>query len=73
MAFALRFVPPMENDLEPMVRLLTLKEAAELLQLSTRTLLRMVKKNELPAFKVGSQWRFRESELTKWIQGLNKL
>jgi len=63
----------MENDLEPMVRLLTLKEAAELLQLSTRTLLRMVKKNELPAFKVGSQWRFRESELTKWIQGLNKL
>jgi len=63
----------MTNDLEPMVRFLTLKQTAELLQLSTRTLLRMVKSNELPAFKVGGQWRVRESELTKWIQGLNEL
>ena len=62
----------MTNDLEPMVRFLTLKQTAELLQLSTRTLLRMVKSNELPAFKVGRQWRIQKSELIKFIQSLNE-
>lgn len=51
------------------LRLLTLPEAAELLHVSTRTLQRMIRRNELPAFKVGGQWRVRESQLTRWIQG----
>ena len=58
----------MENDLNRL-RLLTLPEAAELLHVSTRTLQRMIRRNELPALKVGGQWRVRESQLTKWIQG----
>ena len=58
----------MENDLDRL-RLLTLPEAAELLHVSTRTLQRMIRRNELPALKVGGQWRVRESQLTKWIQG----
>ena len=58
----------MDNDTE-ILRLLTLPEAAELLHVSTRTLQRMIRRNELPAFKVGGQWRVRESQLTKWIQG----
>ena len=58
----------MDNDLDRL-RLLTLPEAAELLHVSTRTLQRMIRRNELPAFKVGGQWRVRESQLTKWIQG----
>ena len=57
----------MDNDSENL-RLLTLPEAAELLHVSTRTLQRMIRRNELPAFKVGGQWRMRESQLTKWIQ-----
>jgi hypothetical protein len=28
----------------------------------------MIRRNELPAFKVGGQWRLRESQLTLWIQ-----
>jgi hypothetical protein len=28
---------------------------------------------EFPAFKVGGQWRVRESQLTKWIQALDEL
>jgi excisionase family DNA binding protein len=63
----------MENDLEPAVHLLTLKETAELLQLSTRTLKSMAQGKKVPAFKIGNLWRFRESELAKWIQGLNEL
>jgi excisionase family DNA binding protein len=57
----------MDDSLESL-RLLTLPEAAELLHVSTRTLQRMIRRNELPAFKVGGQWRVRESQLTRWIQ-----
>ena len=60
-----------ENHDEP-IRLLTLKETAELLQVSGRTVWRSVQQKELPAFKVGAQWRFRESDLTQWLQGLNE-
>ena len=51
------------------LRLLTLPEAAELLHVSTRTLQRMIQRKDLPAFKVGGQWRVRESQLTRWIEG----
>ena len=51
------------------LRLLTLPEAAELLHVSTRTLQRMIQRKDLPAFKVGGQWRVRESQLPRWIEG----
>lgn len=50
------------------IRLLTLDEAAALLQVSKRTLHRMIKINELPAFKVGGQWRVRETQLRQWVE-----
>jgi excisionase family DNA binding protein len=50
------------------IRLLTLAEAARLLHVSTRTLQRMIRGNNLPALKVGGQWRVRESQLTEWIE-----
>jgi excisionase family DNA binding protein len=51
------------------IRLLTLTEAANLLHVSTRTLQRMIRSRDLPALKVGGQWRLRESQLAEWIQG----
>ena len=65
------FVSPMENDLESL-RFLTLQEAAELLQVSKRTLHRMAQRNKVPALKVGRQWRIQERELIKFIQSLNE-
>ena len=56
----------MENDAD-IIRLLTLPEAAELLQVSKRTVLRMIWRNKLPAFKVGNQWRVNERALVKWL------
>ena len=50
------------------IRLLTLSEAAALLHVSTRTLQRMIRSGELPALKVGGQWRVRESQLRQWIE-----
>jgi excisionase family DNA binding protein len=57
----------MERELESL-RLLTLSEAAQVLHVSTRTLQRMIRKNDLPAFKVGGQWRVRESQLAEWLR-----
>jgi len=50
------------------IRLLTLNEAAELLQVSTRTLQRMIHSGEMPALKVGGQWRVREAQLRRWVE-----
>jgi excisionase family DNA binding protein len=62
----------MENDRDPL-RMLTLAEAAELMHVSKRTLSRMIDRKDFPGCKVGGQWRVRESELAKWIHGLNEL
>ena len=56
------------NDSIETLRLLTLPQAAKLLNVTIRTLHRMIHKQELPAFKVGGQWRFPESRLTEWIE-----
>ena len=50
------------------LRLLTLQAAAGILQVSKRTLLRMIQKKEMPAFKIGGQWRIRESQFRKWVE-----
>ena len=63
---------PMESHDEPF-RFLTLKETAGLLQLSGRTVRQMVKRKQLPAFKVGGQWRVNQRQLTKWMHGLHEL
>ena len=56
------------NNTQEELRLLTLAAAAEILQVSKRTLLRMIQKKEVPAFKVGGQWRIRESQFRKWVE-----
>jgi excisionase family DNA binding protein len=71
LASALRFARlrkfSMDEKLED-IRLLTLSEAADLLQVSTRTLQRMIRNGQLPAFKVGGQWRVRETQLRQWVE-----
>jgi len=56
----------MVNDHEEL-RLLTLREAAAILQVSKRTLLRMIQQREVPAFKIGGQWRIRERQFRRWV------
>lgn len=56
------------NEPLEQLRLLTLSEAADLLQVSTRTLQRMIRTGELPAFKVGGQWRVRGTLLQRWVE-----
>jgi excisionase family DNA binding protein len=51
-------------------RLLTLKEAAALLRIHPKTLQNMALRREVPAIKILHGWRFRESDLTNWIDSL---
>ena len=48
--------------------ILTLPEVAQLLKVAEKTVYSMAQKGQLPAFKVGGQWRFKRAELDKWIE-----
>ena len=48
--------------------LLTLKEVAKLLRLSPQTLYKMLEQGEIPAVKIGSQWRFDREQLRSWLE-----
>jgi excisionase family DNA binding protein len=48
--------------------LLTTAAVAKWLGISTRAICLWAECNELPAIKVGRQWRFRQDELSDWLQ-----
>jgi excisionase family DNA binding protein len=53
---------------EHSIKLLTLSEVATILKISKRTLHRMIQHHQIPAFKVGGQWRILESRFQEWMQ-----
>ena len=48
--------------------ILTLPEVAGLLKVAEKTVYTMAQKSQLPAFKVGGQWRFRRIDIDHWIE-----
>jgi len=52
-----------------MQNLLTVKEVAALLRVSAQTLYKMLEAGDIPAVKVGSQWRFDRDKIRDWIEG----
>lgn len=50
-------------------KLLTTRELVDLLHLDRVTIYKMVKDGDLPALRVGGQWRFAEEAVTAWLQG----
>lgn len=49
-------------------KLLTLREAAEVLRLSTRTLRNYVKSGEIQGKIIGNRWRFRREDLNRFYE-----
>ena len=47
--------------------IMTVPQVAEYLHASAPTIYRMVWKRRIPAFRVGSDWRFRRPDLEAWI------
>jgi excisionase family DNA binding protein len=46
--------------------LLTVGEVADYLRVCHSTIFRLLKRKELPAFKVGGDWRFTLEEIDRW-------
>jgi excisionase family DNA binding protein len=57
-----------ENHTDTTIKLLTIAEAAGILKISKRTLHRMIQHKQIPAFKVGGQWRILESRFNDWVR-----
>ena len=49
---------------------LTLAEVAEFLRVHPTTIYRLLYKDQIPAFKVGSDWRFNQESVERWVKDL---
>jgi excisionase family DNA binding protein len=49
-------------------QLLTLEQVAEYLNVDKFTVYRLLNDKELPAFKVGNQWRFKRKLIENWLK-----
>lgn len=47
---------------------LTTAEVLDYLRIELRTVYRMIKAGQIPAVRVGRQWRFRKSDLDAWLE-----
>jgi excisionase family DNA binding protein len=52
--------------------ILTIREVAEFLKVTERTIYRLAADSQIPAFKVGGSWRFRKTELIQWMSEQSK-
>ncbi len=48
--------------------ILTIPDVASLLKVAEKTVYGLAQKGDLPAFKVGGQWRFRRGAIDSWIE-----
>ena len=48
--------------------ILTVKQLADYLSLHVLTVQRLARENKIPAFKIGTDWRFHKKYIDKWIR-----
>jgi excisionase family DNA binding protein len=53
-----------------MAEVLTLEEVADFLHVHSSTIYRLLKNRRIPAFKVGSDWRFNQKSIEQWVKNL---
>jgi excisionase family DNA binding protein len=47
---------------------LTTEEVLAYLRTTPRTVYRLIRSGELPAVRIGRQWRFRRADLDQWVE-----
>jgi excisionase family DNA binding protein len=52
--------------MQPSAKVLTVNELAEYLRVHRSTIYRLLKKGQLPGFKIGSDWRFNVEVIDEW-------
>jgi excisionase family DNA binding protein len=53
--------------------ILTIKQVAEYLKVTERTIYRLAAAKKIPAFKVGGTWRFSRVDIDSWIKQLSSV
>jgi len=53
-----------------MTNALTLEEVADFLHVHPSTVYRLLKNRRIPAFKMGSDWRFNQESIEQWVKKL---
>jgi excisionase family DNA binding protein len=48
-------------------RILTVRDLSSYLRVHPSTIYKMLKRNQLPAFRVGSDWRFTVEAIDQWL------
>ena len=48
-------------------RILTVRDVSNYLRVHPSTVYKMLKRNQLPAFRVGSDWRFTVEAIDQWL------
>jgi excisionase family DNA binding protein len=48
-------------------RILTVRDVSNYLRVHPSTIYKMLKRNQLPAFRVGSDWRFTVEAIDQWL------
>jgi excisionase family DNA binding protein len=56
-----------------MDKVLTLEEVAGYLKVHPSTVYRLIKKSEIPTFKIGSDWRFNSDPIERWVKARESL
>jgi excisionase family DNA binding protein len=64
--------PPAHEPSRPPVdavisEIMNIAQVAEYFQTHPSTIYRLLKRRKIPAFRLGSDWRFRRADLEKWV------
>jgi len=52
--------------------IMTLEETAKYLKIGKSTLYKMARERKIPGVKIANQWRFKKSDIDKWIEQQRK-
>jgi excisionase family DNA binding protein len=60
-------------DSNEMASIMTLENVAEYLRVHPSTIYRLLKKQQLPAFKLGRSWRFSRESIRRWLADAERI
>ncbi len=59
---------PVKAALPPEDEIMIVPTLAEFLRCHQNTIYRLLKNRKIPAFKIGTDWRFIKADIIRWIQ-----
>jgi excisionase family DNA binding protein len=59
-------VVPKRGSIKGPVTVMTVLEVCEYLRVSRQTLYRMLRRGDIPAFRIGADWRFNIEAIDRW-------